>query len=197
MEKNNLKTTIVARIEAVKAAEKVTKVELSALSRELLLYVPDTDDIDMVNRLVGVLTPMNRSTAILFFKHFLPFEQEEDKQGNHSRFGKKLAKAKAVARKEEAIAKFLADEANDIWSWAAANVTLEYNQKDWASLIVKDIQKALKGEKKDNGETPPLSMDEVIQAVLKAGVDVETMLLMAAEEQEKREAVAAVMAEAA
>ena len=67
---NNLKAVVYGRLEAIMAAEKITRVELGAMSRELLMYVPDTNDIDIVNRLLGVLTPMNRRTAILFFFKF-------------------------------------------------------------------------------------------------------------------------------
>ena len=51
MTAHRLHNTVYARLEAIAAAEKITRVELGALSRELLVYVPDTHDIDIVNRL--------------------------------------------------------------------------------------------------------------------------------------------------
>lgn len=197
-DQNNLKAVIVARIEAIAAAEKITKAELGHVSREMLLYVPDSDDIDVVNRLLGVLTPMNRATAILFFKHFLPWEVEEDAKGEFSRFGKRIKKEKQLERKLLAITEFLADENNNIWTWASANVTLDYTQKDFAAMVTKAVTQALKGEKKDNGETPPLSMTDVIGAVLRGGVQVTTLLAYAeAIEAEMKEQTDQLMAEAA
>lgn len=175
---NNLKAVIVADIDAVKASEKITKAKLRDLSRNILLYVPESGDIDVVNRLIGVLTPMNKRTAILFFRAFLPWEVEENK-GEFSRFGKKLTKEKVVKRKLDAITEFLADEGNDIWSWAAVEVTVEYKPKNFSADITKAVQKALKGEVKDNGETPPISAEEVMLAVMSGGISVASLLKMA------------------
>lgn len=172
---NNLKATIVSRIDALKASEKITKAELSAVSRECLLYVPDSDDIDVVNRLLNVLTPMNRATAVLFFRHFLMWEFEEDAD----RFGAKLKKEKQVKRKQDLIDTFLANEDNDIWTWAKTEVTVDYKPKQFAAQITKAVQAALKGEVKDNGETPPLSPQDVVAAVLIGGITVVDMIEVA------------------
>lgn len=185
---NNLKATIISRIEAIANAEKITKAELGHVSREMLLYVPKSDDIDVVNKLLGVLTPMNKRTAILFFKHFLPWTAEETAEGEFSRFGGKLKKQKQVDRKAQLIVDFLANEANDIWTWAGENVEVEYKPKDFAANVTKAVQQALKGEKKENGETPPISAQDVIAAVLRAGIPVNEMLDMAQERMEELEA---------
>ena len=89
MKHDNLLATIVADIEAVKTAETTTYAKMRELSRNLLLYVPESDDIAGVNRLIGVLTPANRKVAVLFFQHFLPWVVEETPDGVFSRFGKK------------------------------------------------------------------------------------------------------------
>lgn len=174
----NLKAVIVGRIDALKASEKITKAELSAVSREVLMYVPDSDDIDVVNRLINVLTPMNRRVAILFFRHFLPWEVEEQ-NGEFSRFGKKLTKDKAVKRRLVLIEEFLEDEGNNIWTWAATEVQVEYKPKDFAGNITKAVAMALKGEVKDNGETPAISVEQVLLAVMSGGVSVDALLRMA------------------
>ena len=97
---SNLKASILAHITAIAAAEKITRASLGEISRELIMYVPDTKDIDLVNRLLGVLTPMNRATAVLYFKHFLPWDWEKDanKFGSMMQGDKKLAKAECKFR---------------------------------------------------------------------------------------------------
>ena len=193
---NNLKAVILGRIEAIANAEKITKSELGHVSRELLLYVPESNDIDVVNKLLLVLTPMNKSTAILFFKHFLPWTAEETGEGDFSRFSGKMKKEKQVDRKLAAIKEFLSVEENNIWTWAGQNVNVEYKPKDFASQVTKAVQTALKGEKKENGETPPLPVQDIIAAVLRAGIPVEAMLTLAQERIEEMEAAQA-MAKAA
>ena len=99
---NNLKAVVYGRLEAIMAAEKITRVELGAMSRELLIYVPETHDIDIVNRLINALTPVNRRAAILFFKHFLPWDVENDADGVFAKFGKMHKGEKKVAKKHMA-----------------------------------------------------------------------------------------------
>lgn len=158
---SNLKTVVYQRLDAIAAAEKITRVELSALSRELLIYVPETNDIDIVNRLIGVLTRMNERTAVLYFGHFLPWVQEKDTQGNFTRFGKKMEGDKKVAKRMALIADWLKDEANDIWSWSDANIELK--QRDLVSPIGRAINKALEGDEKT--DTPPVSALDVVAAI--------------------------------
>lgn len=129
---NNLKAVVYGRLEAIANAEKITRFELGAISRELLMYVPDSNDIDIVNRLIGVLTPMNRKIAILFFKHFLPWEVEVDHDDEFSRFGKKLKADKKVKRRMEMIVEFLSDENANIWSWAEVHVEVEQKRNQYA-----------------------------------------------------------------
>lgn len=161
---HNLKTVVYQRLEAIASAEKVTRVELAEISRELLIYVPETNDIEIVNRLLGVLTPMNRATAILYFAHFLPWEQEKNNDGVFQRFGKKIQGDKKVARKLTTIAEFLKDTSNNIWTWADKNI--EIKKKDFAATITRAIKKALEGDEKS--DTPPLSVEEVCRTVLSA-----------------------------
>lgn len=175
MANENIKAVILGRIEAIANAEKITRVELAGVSRELLLYVPDSDDIDMVNRLLGVLTPMNKKMCIEFFKHFLPWEVEENKDGEFNRFGKRSKKDKVVKRKLEAITKFLSDEDNTVWTWGKDNLNL-YKVKPFAANITKAVEKALAGDETDNGSTPALSHADVIGAVLAGGISIEDLL---------------------
>lgn len=166
-----LLTRITKRIDKLAASEKVTKAELSALSRELLFYVltghedtPASYDVQAVNRLLGVLTPMNQRTSVLFFAHFLPFAFDE----NELKFGKlqQKKKDKFIQQARE----FLEDETNDIWAWAARNVKVEKKPVDWSKKISSDIQKALNAEGDD-----ALTAKEVMVAVLAGGIGVDDL----------------------
>lgn len=161
---------MMARIEAIANAEKVTKVELGTLSREILQYIvlDDTNDIGLVNRLFTVLTPVNRKVAGLFFVTFLPFAMNQDV----GLFGNKMKGDKKLARFKEQAEQFLANEANNIWTWAEQNVKVEKKPVDYLAKITKDIAKAL------NDEEAELSQADIIKAVLAGGVQVEAIAAM-------------------
>lgn len=146
------------RIERLGNAERVTKAELSALSRELIEYVlvDDTGDIDAINRTIAVLTPMNKRTAALYFPTFMPYAWDEATLT----FGKK--NKKAFDKKLEAAKVWLADDANDIWSWASDNIEMKKKAPKYLELITKTVERGLADE--ENG----VSVIEVMQAVLAA-----------------------------
>lgn len=146
------------RIERLGNAERVTKAELSALSRELLEYVliDNTGDIDAVNRMIAVLTPMNKRTAALYFPNFLPYAYDEES----FTFGKKVKKA--FDKKLEAAKLWLSVDTNDIWAWAEANIEMKKKAPKYLEQITKNIERGLADE--EYGVT----VLEVMQAVLAA-----------------------------
>lgn len=164
--------TLSARLTTIAASEAITKRELGLLSRELLSFVVETSDVRIVNTLLGrgadgklTLTVANRKAAGLFFQHFLPFSVDAD--SDVVQFAKK--KGKIFDESVAEIEKFLADDANDLWSWVDANVKMEQKAVDYAGKITKDIKKALDA---DDG----LTGAEVMQAVLAGGVTVADLL---------------------
>ena len=163
--KPTLKATINTRIETLRASERITKLELSLISREILAYVMGDDgvveashDIDSVNRLIAVLTPMNKKTACLFFSTFLPFAFDEQT----CKFGS-MQKKKAL-KQAGLIPEFLADAGNDIWVWAENNIKMEKKNIDYLANIVKDVAKALDEDGQD------ASIKDVMLAVMEGGV---------------------------
>jgi hypothetical protein len=187
---HRLHNVVYARFEAVANAEKITRVELGHLSRELLIYVTDTQDIDIVNRLINVLTPVNRRVAILYFTHFLPWDKETEKDGEtFVRFGKKHKGDKQIARKMSAIAEWLKDEANNIWSWSDENV--EIKAKDFKATVTKAIKKAIEGDEKS--ATPPLDPMELMAAIFDGGVTIDMMLAAVIDREEKNKAALALV----
>lgn len=131
--------TINSNIDKLAQSERVTKAMLSTLSRDLLtyIYVDKTEDISPVNRLLAILTPMNKQTAIHFFKNFLAWRFDEEAMV----FTKK--KKNLFDDKELAVLLFLESEDNDIWSWASTNIKLDVKPVDWSKKLTRDITKAL------------------------------------------------------
>ncbi len=161
-----------ARIEKLGNAERVTKAELAALSRELLEYVcidggkgEPSHDIDAVNRTIAVLTPMNKRTASIFFPEFLPWSFDE-KTG---RFGK--MNKKAFDKKAEAIKAWLADDTNDIWRWALDNIRMDKKPPEYAKQIQKLIERALDDDEHGIG------IHEVLVSVVSAGISVADIIV--------------------
>ena len=136
------------------------------MSRELLIYVPDTHDIDIANRLINVLTPVNRRAAILFFKHFLPWDVENDADGVFSKFGKMHKGEKKVAKKHAAIADFLADENNTIWTWAEENLEIEQKVVNMATELSEVIKKSVNGFETKNKKADPLTNQQIVDVLL-------------------------------
>lgn len=164
------------------AAEKITKRVLSELSREVLEVVclddgtdkgMGTEDSRTINELIGVLTPVNRKAAILFFKHFAPFITATNEQGEWQSFGKK--DKKNWADKLDAIREFLADPHQNIWTWADRNIEMEQKPYNVAK-VTKEIEKALKKANKA----------DVIRAIMAGGLEIADILeVMRPQEQEQ------------
>ena len=122
MSQSNKIGIINTKITKLGDAEKITKKLLGELSRDILEYVviDESWDSDAINRLLNVLTPVNRGVARLFFETFTPFIVEEgvflgmpkDKKE------KQAAKIKATT----AVTEFLFNEDNTLWTWAATEV---------------------------------------------------------------------------
>lgn len=159
-----LKAGIEKNIAALVKSETTTKEQLAIVSRDMLPYVMDTNDIGMVNRLCDVLTPMNKATAFAFFGAFLPWKQDG------KAFGKKLAGKEAIAKRVDAIVAFLKVEENNIWTWASDNVEVSVKPKNYANKLSKLVERSLADENEG------LNVNQVIQAVIAGGVDIADLM---------------------
>lgn len=171
-----------AIIATIAQSERVTRVELSNLSRIALEYVLESNDVRPINTLLGkgedgkfILTAVNRRVANSYFKHFLPFADNGAKELEQLVFTK--MKAKAVDKYTALIAEWLADEANDIWVYSNG-LAIEAKPVFYADKIKKLVEKALKDEV--NG----ISQADLLQAVLDGGVDLNTILDLAVAQQQ-------------
>lgn len=144
-------------------AEKITKETLKTLSREMLDAVHVGGDIQPVNRLLDVLTPMNRRACVLFFQHFSGhFYSEKDEK-----FGKR--DKPNYEAKYKLADEFLDDPLNNIWSWAAREIEME--AKPFTMLKVsKMVESMLK-----KADKAGFKQDDVFKAMLAGGLELDTI----------------------
>ena len=153
--------TLAVTLEALGNAEKITKETLRSLSREMLDAVHIGGDIQPVNRLLDVLTPMNRKTCVLFFQHFSGhfYSEKDQKFGKRDKAG---YAAKYVLAEE-----FLDDPLNNVWSWAERNIEME--AKPFTLLKVsKQVESLLK-----KADKAGFSQADTFKAMVAGGLDVE------------------------
>lgn len=156
------KATLIKTIASIAKSEANVKVKLAEISRDLLEYIciQGSNDIDTVNRLLNVLTPMNKKTCEMFFTHFLPFNFDKDS----GVFTDKMRGERKLDKLTEQADTFLANDGNNIWTWAKDNVKVEAKAVDYLKKIEGDIKKALDPEKGG------LDQAEVLIAVMNGGL---------------------------
>lgn len=151
-------------LEALAGAERITKETLKDISRTVLVAHHETQDIAYVNRIIGVLTPVNRKVAVLYFKAFTGFTYED----GEASFGKKSKKHYDACKK--ASDEFLAEPHNNIWSWAERNIDVEQKPLDLSKITV-FIKSAMK-----KAEAQGIAQSDVLKAVFAAGVEVDAII---------------------
>tara|TARA_B100000929_G_C15511743_1_gene421166 strand:- start:42296 stop:42964 length:669 start_codon:yes stop_codon:yes gene_type:complete len=160
-------------IAEVAAAERITKEKLSLLSRDLLNYVLDNEDIRPINALLGmdgdgrfVLTPINWRIAVQYFHHFIAFTSNFDDVKEFAIKGKgkrtPLVFNKKAKKRWDAsvstIQAWLEDPANDLWVWSN-NAEMDAKPVDYAKKVQSAIKSAL-DEGKGN-----MSLVDVMSAI--------------------------------
>ena len=162
----NFETSFVKSLERLANSERITKEELKVLSRSILEAVHATGDISYVNRLLLVLTPVNKKVTVFFFKHFAGFSFD-DTLAAFTKKSKKRYDA-AVALSDA----FLADVNQNIWTWAERHIEVE--QKPFT---IETLEHTIKGMFTKAGNAG-LSQTDVLRAMFKGGLEVDTMLTM-------------------
>lgn len=165
-----------ATLETLKGAEKITKDVLRILSREMLDAVHVGGDIQPVNRLLDVLTPMNRKACVLFFQEFSGHLYSEKEQ----KFGKR--DKGAYAKKEQAASEFLDDPHNNIWTWADRHIEME--AKEFTMLKVTKMTESLLKKADKAG----FKQADVFKAMLAGGLEMDTITAILVEMGEAKEA---------
>lgn len=149
---------------ALAGSEKITKAELMVQSRAILEATHVTGDIAYVNRLLAILTPVNRKVCVKFFEHFAGFSYDD----GLASFTKKSKKRYEEA--EKLSAEFLEDPLNNVWTWADRNIEVTSKEFDLAQ-VTQAFNNFVKKAQKVN-----LTQKDVIKAVLASGVELETIL---------------------
>ena len=175
-------------IDQIATSEKQTRADLKEFSRSVLPYVMDTDDIEVVNRLVGILTVNNAAKFIDYANHFLPWVSEKDEDKKHVRFGKMQA-SHIVVKAQKKQTEFLLVADNNFWTWAQAGATPKV--KDFAELLKKLVEKSAKGD--DN--TAPLTHEQILAAVFSGSNFSIDDMLKAVEDQKTKAAPKVAVAE--
>ncbi len=148
-----------ASIEKLANSENVTRKELKELSRSVLEAWHDTGNVVYVNRLLKVLTPINKKTAIVFFKFFSGFSFD-DVMGEFTHKSKKR-----YDKAHKASVDFLADPHQNIWTWAERHIEVE--QKPFSiENVEKFMTRAIK-----QAAGVGMSQVDLLKAVFKAGID--------------------------
>lgn len=150
----------------LKRSEMITRQTLMVLSRTVLEALHATEDIGYVNRLIEVLTPVNRKVAVLYFTHFGGFHYDDAL----ARFTKKSGKRYDECDKLSTI--FLEDPLNNIWSWAGRNVEIQKKDFELAQVT------AYMGNVLKKAQKAGVSQADLLRAVLKAGIEAETIIAM-------------------
>ena len=160
-----------AQLAELSAAERITKEKLKDMSRSLLgalVGAPDYDalllgDIQFINSVIPILTPMNKKTFVLFMQEFSGFNHEVET----CVFTTKVQRDK-VKIKERTLA-FLEDPHNNIWTWAEKNVKVEKKafKLEQVTKIIEKAREATEG----NDEA-------ILLAVLDGGISIESLVLV-------------------
>lgn len=156
-------------MEALMQSEAITKRELMGLSRSLLEALHEGDegvkgDIAYINRLVMVLTPVNKKVARMFFREFSGFKYDE------ATMTFTVKNKKAYADKANASAEFLSDPHNNIWTWAERHIEIEQKQFD-----IEQVGKAFEQWVK-KAQSNGLTQRDVLKAIMAKGVELETIM---------------------
>lgn len=159
-------------LDSLQQSEKITKATLLTLSRDLLLLLHTQNtkqgDIGYINRVINVLTPVNRRAFLAFCKEFTGFILNED----GTMFLKKSKKHyEEVA--ERAI-EWLNDPHNNIWTWSETRLTVEAVPTPFNAEYVKKQTAALLKKADKAG----MSQAELMGAIFDAGFTIDSIMLM-------------------
>jgi hypothetical protein len=155
-------------------SERVTKEVLRQLSRDVLEQLFEDGDIRYCNKIIKVLTPVNKRAWIAFMQEFSGFAFNEDAQ----EFGKKLKalvefegqEVAAWVAKQSAAKAELVDPAWSIWPWSERNLKVEASEFT-LDKVTKGVQTYIKKCEK-NG----IKKCDLIRAIFAAGLDVQDIV---------------------
>lgn len=127
MDKQQFNAIFAAFLDSVRNAEEVTKRELGAMSITLIKGIHGIGDaailigeLDYVNRLLPVLTPMHRKLLINYFKHFAGYNFDEAlgvfTKKNKAHYMEALGEARLLLAGQHPLIE--KGQPHNIWGWA-------------------------------------------------------------------------------
>lgn len=157
--KQNFEIQFAQALEKLSTSESITKRELRDLSRSILQAWHETGNVIYINRLLKVLTPVNKKVMIKFGIHFGGFSFDETLGEFTHKSKKRYDKA------HDLYVEFMEDPNNNVWAWAERHI--EVSQRPFA---VENVEKFIKGALQ-KGAGVGLSQVDILKAVFKAGID--------------------------
>lgn len=156
MNKQQFEAGFAPMLERVAGAERVTKAELKEWCNHIVQAMHDFGNIDYMNKLIKVLTPMNKRVVLEFFKHFTGYHLNTDE----GIFDKKSKKRyiEALGNWE----RFSQDPLNNVWTWAERHI-----QIDVKPFTVEDVAKRASSLWK-SAHAANISNSQIIQSILLA-----------------------------
>lgn len=152
-------TAFTKALETIATSENITKRELKDLSRTIMQAWHETGNVHYVNRLLKVLTPVNKKVFVKFAQHFSGYSFDETMGEFTGKSKKRYEKAHALC------VEFLENPNNNLWTWAERHIEIE--QKPFA---VENVEKFIKGALQ-KGAGVGLSQVDILKAVFKAGIE--------------------------
>lgn len=163
-DKNTFERSFNASLEKIASSENVTKKELREISRTILEAWHATGNVIYINRLLKVLTPVNKKAMVQFAKHFGGFSYDD----TLCEFTHKSKKRYDNAHK--LCMEFLADPHNNVWTWAERHIELTVKP-----FAIENVEKFIKGALQ-KGQGVGLSQVDILKAVFKAGIEPECIM---------------------
>jgi hypothetical protein len=167
-------------IEALGAAEKITKETLKVWANKVIEATHATGQTAYMNKLIAVLTPVNKKVSILFLGHFTGYRYDEKEMSFLNKDKKKYAQALIDWEK------FSADPLNNIWVWADRHIEVAHKpftlddvsvktSRIWkdahaAGLTNGDIIRAMLSAK-DKDKAVVFTLDDIVSALSELGVE--------------------------
>lgn len=158
-DKNTFERNFNSSLEKIQASEAVTKRELLIVSRTVLEAWHATGNVHYINRLLKIVTPVNKKALVLYAKHFGGFSYDEV-LGEFTHKSKKRYEAAHKLAME-----FLADPHNNLWSWAERHI--ELTKKPFS---IENVEKFIKSAL-NKGAGVGLSQVDILKAVFAAGIE--------------------------
>ncbi len=162
--KQNFERNFTEALERITKSENITKHELKVVSRTMLEAWHITGNVHYVNRLLKVVSPVNKKALIVFAKHFGGFSYDEVL----GEFTHKSKKRYETAHK--LALEFLENPNNNLWTWAERHI--EVAQKPFS---IENVEKFIKTAL-NKGAGVGLSQVDILKAVFKAGVSPECVI---------------------